>query len=391
MEGLPQPNLGDAADAIRDAESFLAHQNSTAAQLDLQVVSAIMNAHLKTVDGRAGLDNLQQEIQAAVRSRTDLDTPSGARDFQRFLVGKLRDIRAVVANANLDDTSKSALMAAWTSLYDASRVSSDQPSDGRPTRTPAAAPTDNAETSDADIDPLLDSLFADDPGLVPPAGPTPAPGASAPVPPAIPSIPGLGGGAMPGWGMPGGLPLPGLHDAGAERSLQPPDDLPDDDLMSNEERVPEEGHQDPPGEDEPGDTPQPEPAPPAGPTTITLPNGETVTAASPQLAAAIQAAAGGTPISDAFRQQGITIPPPGTAVADPVDVSQLMPGDIGMFTNRHALALGNSKALLNGQIQHISTVNGPGFLGWEHPPAALPATAPPATGTPAPTRPAAAT
>ena len=41
-----------------------------------------------------------------------------------------------------------------------------------------------------------------------------------------------------------------------------------------------------------------------------------------------------------------------------------------MFTDRHALALGQSRALLNGQIQHISTVNGPSFLGWEHPPGA---------------------
>ena len=39
-----------------------------------------------------------------------------------------------------------------------------------------------------------------------------------------------------------------------------------------------------------------------------------------------------------------------------------------MFTDRHALALGASRALVNGQIQHISTVSGPSFLGWEHPP-----------------------
>ena len=126
----------------------------------------------------------------------------------------------------------------------------------------------------------------------------------------------------------------------------------------------------------------------AGPTTVTLPNGETLTAANPQLAAAIEAAAGGTPIAEAFRQEGMTIPPPGTAVSDPVDPSQLAPGDIGMFTDRHALALGESRALVNGQIQHISTVNGPGFLGWEHPPTPVSAPAPNASEPPAPTRPA---
>jgi hypothetical protein len=122
---------------------------------------------------------------------------------------------------------------------------------------------------------------------------------------------------------------------------------------------------------------------------VTLPDGETVTAASPQLAAAIEAAVGGASIPDAFHQQGITIPAPGTAVANPIDPLQVAPGDIGIFVDRHALGLGHSKALLDGQIQHIATVSGPSFLGWEHPPATAPATAPATTNTPTPTRPAA--
>jgi hypothetical protein len=110
-----------------------------------------------------------------------------------------------------------------------------------------------------------------------------------------------------------------------------------------------------------------------------------VTAASPQLAAAIRAAAGGAPIADAFAQQGITIPAPGTAVTNPIDPVQVVPGDIGIFTDRHALGLGHGKALLDGQIQHIATVSGPSFLGWEHPPAGATATAPATTDTPTPT------
>ena len=112
-----------------------------------------------------------------------------------------------------------------------------------------------------------------------------------------------------------------------------------------------------------------------------------MTAASPQLAAAIKAAVGGVPIADAFHQQGIVIPPPGTAVSDPIDPFRAIPGDIGFFTDRHALALGHGKALLDGQIQHIATVSGPSFLGWEHPPAAqgpASATAPARTDTPTP-------
>jgi Domain of unknown function (DUF4226) len=390
---------GNAADAIRDAEAALVHQNSVTAQLDLQVITAVLNAHRKAVEGAEALSALQHDIEAAVRTRSDLDTPAGARDFQRFLIGKLRDIRAVAASATLDDTSKSALMAAWTSLYNASKPGESDadercPSAGELGGSPAeGAGQSRPAAPDAGLDPYLDSLLADDPGLLAddvaaPVSPTPTP-----TTPAMPNIPSFGGGAMPGvgavpggtpgWAMPNGSPLPGsLHGTDDERL---PSGLGDAPPESNDP-------EDEPSSDKRGEHQAAEPTgaepPAAGPTTVTLPNGETVTAASPQLAAAIKAAAGGMPIADAFHQQGITIPPPGTAVTDPVDPSRVAPGDIGMFTNRHALALGQSKALVDGQIQHISTVKGPSFLGWQHPPAPVPTTAPIRTEPPAPTRPA---
>jgi len=401
---------GAAAEAIANAEAALAHQNSASSQLDLQVVSAIMNAHLKTVEGREALTTLQRETEAAVQTRSDLDTPAGARDFQRFLISKLRDIRSVVANASLDDTSKSALMAAWTSLYDASKGGPNAPGESRPVpAAPAGAPPpggrqQTAEVADPGWDPLMDSLLADDPGLL--AGDsseqysTPSPGTpatpAAPVMPSIPNfgaapIPGLGTapGSLAGWSGPGGLPLGGP----LERTDPALRDLDDEGLLGSEDPDPtdhassEEAGSTNDDEDREGDASTDQPPQPGGPTTVTLPDGETVTAASPQLAAAIKAAAGGASISDAFHQQGITIPPPGTAVTNPIDPLQLAPGDIGMFTDRHALALGHDKAILDGQIQHTATVSGPSFLGWEHPPVAA-ATAPARTDQPAPTRPA---
>jgi hypothetical protein len=386
----PEHQEGDAADAIRNAEVALAHQNSTTAQVDLQVVTAVLNAHQKTAAGTQALNRLQRDIEGAVATRSDLDTPAGARDFQRYLIGKLRDIRAVVAGASLDDTSNSALMAAWTSLYNSSQPGTDATDDKRPPAgsEPAAPGPKTAQSrspaTEPDPDPYFGALPEDDLGVPPEDMPT----QSAPSPTAegTPSIPSFGGGGLPGgagWGMPGGLALPGPLPSGDEQ-LSPKDlddarlrsDEPEDRLVSDEDDPEPDGHE------------HAEPA--TGPTTATLPNGETLTAASPQLAAAIEAAASGTPIADAFRQEGMTIPPPGTAVSDPVDTSQLAPGDIGMFTDRHALALGDSRALLNGQIQHISTVNGPGFLGWEHPPVPVNAPEPNRTEPPAPTRPASA-
>jgi Domain of unknown function (DUF4226) len=401
---------GAAAEAIADAEAALAHQNSASSQLDLQVVSAIMNAHLKTVEGREALTKLQRETEAAVQTRSDLDTPAGARDFQRFLIGKLKDIRSVVANASLDDTSKSALMAAWTSLYDASKGGPNVPGESRPApSSPTSAPVrsttqQSADAADPAWDPLLDSLLADDPG---PLGGDSSeqystPGSSAPAmptAPVMPSIPNFGVGPIPGlgtapgspagWSGPGGLPLAGPQ----ERTDPALRGLDDEALLGSEGPDPtdhassEEDNHNEDEESEQDESADKGERQPAGPTTVTLPDGETVTAASPQLAAAIKAAAGGASITDAFQQQGITIPPPGTAVTNPIDPLQVAPGDIGIFTDRHALALSHDKALLDGQMQHIATVSGPSFLGWEHPPVAA-ATAPATTDTPAPTRPA---
>src|ERR1700678_2413307 len=160
---------GEAAEAIADAEAALAHQNSASSQLDLQVISAILNAHLKTIEGREALTTLQQETEAAVHTRSDLDTPAGARDFQRFLIGKLRDIRAVVANADLDDTSNSALMAAWTSLYVSTEPGSDDADDQRRSAGASAdspaqqAVQSHSAATEPELDPYFDSLPDDDP------------------------------------------------------------------------------------------------------------------------------------------------------------------------------------------------------------------------------------
>lgn len=371
---------GAAADAIRHAEIALARQNSTAAQVDLQVVTAVLNAHRKVAAGKDDLDSLQRDIEEAVATRSDLDTPAGARDFQRYLIGKLRDIQAVVAGASLDDTSNSALMAAWTTLYQAvdSEHADQRPAGGGPASGPVAGGSQTrTATAESELGPYADLLPEDDLGMPP----TEAAVAPPPAPVAMPSLPSFGGGGgLPsggGFGMPTGFPptnpVPAAYDAlddiqpGTDDAEDPTERAEDDHQRTDDEHT----------------------AAASGPTTVTLPNGETLTAASPQLAAAIEAAAAGTPIAEAFRQQGITIPPPGTAVADPVDPSQLAPGDIGIFTDRHALALGERRALVNGQIQQISTVGGPDFLGWEHPPAPVGASVPNASDPPAPTRPAA--
>jgi hypothetical protein len=98
-----------------------------------------------------------------------------------------------------------------------------------------------------------------------------------------------------------------------------------------------------------------------------------------------KAVAEGTPIADAFRQNGMTIAPPGAAVPNPMDPSRLTFGSIGQFTDHQVFAFSKDLVLINGQIHPISDVAGPGFLGWMPPPD-LPAAplAPPTTSAPTP-------
>jgi hypothetical protein len=369
----PGQSEGAAAEAIRTAETALAQQNSQIAQLDLQVVTAILNAHTNHAEGVAALDRLQSEIEAAVVSRTDLDTPAGARSFQRYLTDKLRDIRSVVETADMDSTSKASLAAAVASLY-ASSAPADvaQPTDrGRPpNELPPVAP---ATPVDLGLDPLpppSDTAGYPPVDYAPPPGGLPSPAVSPA--PALSPI-GWAGGGTPGAGMPfsGGLPtlpassLSSLPGFSTDPAADPPQHDAKDKPAATNDSAGKPLPDNPNGVDQNGVDPN-------GADT----SGQTGTAPSPQLAAVIAAAVAGTPIQEAFGAQGIAIPEPGSAITSPLDPTQVVAGDIGVLNDRHALALGGGKALLDQQIQALAAVSGPGFIGWQHPPEPVGTTAP---------------
>ena len=311
---------GAQADAIREAEAALARQRSLTAQIDLQVITAVLNAHTEHDRGTEALTRLQQDVETAVASRPDLGTPAGARSFQGYLVGKLREIRTVVDQADLDASSKATLAAALSSLY-VSAVSAEN-SDG---------------PAEALIPPDLIDLSADDVSGPPPEDPPAQPAAQ-------PAAPAWGSGAPSAGGWPG-MPSPSSSD------------LSGTDLSPLADRI--RGHRIPEPDQSDADRAAADAA---------VPGAEALTAPSPDLAGVISDAVAGTPIPDAFAQHGITIPAAGSAVTEPLDPALLSAGDIGLFADRHALALGNGKALLDNQIEPVTAVGGPGFIGWQHPP-----------------------
>ena len=430
---LPPRAAGDTAEAIRNAESALARQHSDAAHLDLQVLTAIVNAHATAADGIDHLSGLQREIETAVESRMDLDTPAGAREFQRFLIGKMRDIRSVVDSTHLDASSRATLAEALLALYAAAtpevpeRAPAEdgvrsEPSSARPEKPGRSAPNDREPANPEALGPgfpvstgldeaappvpdyvwsdlLADPMLTPAPSLTPVAAPAAAPMPAAPfggVMPAatVPAAP--IGGAMPTapfGGSFGGLP----NLSGSPWPETSPAAL--SDPIGTDGR----GHDEtwaPKPTDSPGDavtddaandstdrSPAATEPTAADATPVLLPDGQTVLAPSAELASVITAAVAGAPIPEAFRWQGITIPVPGSPVTAPVDPARLIPGDIAVLADRHALALGSGRVLLDGQIQPISSVIGPGFIGWQHPPE--PTNTPPVA--PAPDRTAATT
>ena len=352
---------GAAAEAIQAAEVALARQNSAAAQVDLQVVIAILNAHSARSDGVGDLARLQSDVESAVVTRTDLDTPAGARSFQRYLLSLLRDIRAVVETAELDATSKAALSAALASLY-ANATPGKEPVQSRLDSDPAE-PLSNLGIPDEPV--------SDAPTAAPAAAETPASPAAMTTPAVntpLGSVPSWGGAPAAGSALPttGGFgDIGALADRLGDRPERP-------ELRGESDR--RDGDGAPDGETDPADRPQP---------------------ATVIVGAVIAAAVAGTPIPEAFAQQGITLPPVGSPVIAPIDPAHLIAGDVGVFPDRYALALGNGKALLDNRITPIADITAAGLLGWVHPfqheqPAAggEPTTAAPAPAAPAPAAPA---
>lgn len=364
---------GAGVEAMRRAESQLSQQQSATAVFDRGVLEALRHAHQTTVAGRRELDELVARIDDAARG-WDLGTAAGAREFQRYLLAKLDQIMRVVEDGNDDDAAKRELAAALAARYD---EQADRPAphrDDEQAPKPAAAdpapgpsPTPDPPTfAEPAYDPAGGEPYAE-PAFTEPGYAAEPPQRSPAPTPSLPLGPGFGGGlpggagfggTLPGAGLPEGFPLGGLP-AARHREAWPPEPENPLDPADPADETPA------PSADE--ETASPEPPHP-DPTLVTLPDGETVHAGTPQLAAVLQAAVGGTPIGEAFGAQGITIPPPGTPVTAAVDQSRVSPGDVGMFTDRHAVVLGNGKALLDGQIQRIANVRGPSFLGWQHPP-----------------------
>jgi hypothetical protein len=101
---------------------------------------------------------------------------------------------------------------------------------------------------------------------------------------------------------------------------------------------------------------------------VKLPDGTSIQAPNGQAATAVRAAMDGASPADAYQQAGVTLPPPGTPILNPIAPGDLQTGDIGVWKDHQVMALGGGKVLVDGQVQPESTLgSSPDFLGWMRP------------------------
>ena len=105
-----QPESSIPAARTRQAE--LAGQHGAAADADRVLAEVLADAHACARESARRLDAIAEQIDLAIRHQADLavDTPLGAREFQRFLTAKQREIASVVADARELERSNKAVL-----------------------------------------------------------------------------------------------------------------------------------------------------------------------------------------------------------------------------------------------------------------------------------------
>ncbi len=113
---------GPSIGAIGEKQAALSTQHSAATDADRVLAEALASAHAATAEGIRRLDAIATEIDGAVTNQAalGLDTAIGAREFQKFLIAKQREILAVVSDARELNGAKKAVLEKLSEHYTAS-------------------------------------------------------------------------------------------------------------------------------------------------------------------------------------------------------------------------------------------------------------------------------
>lgn len=109
---------GESIDAAQQREAVLAGRNATAAGTDVALQSLLTKAHQTATDLTGRLDRIEDALNEGVaRQASVVKTSLGARQFQRFLADKHRQILQVMDDARQSGSELHGQMQALSSGY----------------------------------------------------------------------------------------------------------------------------------------------------------------------------------------------------------------------------------------------------------------------------------
>ncbi|RUP07103.1 MAG: DUF4226 domain-containing protein [Mycobacterium sp.] len=106
---------GSSIDSIAARQAELTTRLRRATEADRVLTQTLAEAHESLRDSVRRLDAIAAEIEDA--RRLAVDAPLAAREFQRFLLAKQREISAVVTGARDMSRAKSAVLQGLRSQY----------------------------------------------------------------------------------------------------------------------------------------------------------------------------------------------------------------------------------------------------------------------------------
>ena len=391
------PEVGDggpAAEAAKENARKIGMMLETLHDLDSAGISADEIAAAGEA-GRAELEKINTDVQAKItelKASGALYTPEGQQALMDYSKTRLEEARGVIEKAAAEAEDKAKDTDKNTEAYEGVGGQGSGSADGGAGGGEAGGSGGEAKPAEEPV------AAAGQPGLG--MGGIPGMGMGGGIPGLGGGIPGFGGGGSPFGGGGGGLPGAGFVDplASSLAGLADPErtglgftDEPADEAEDKDSEAPEfeeAGLKDEGGDGESGDGEQDAGTAPAGAngapggepgvvppvveppksTEITLPSGEVTEARSPVGAEAVRAALAGSSVSESYQKAGVTLPPAGTPVTEPIPPTKLQAGDVGMWKDHQVMALGNGKVLVSGQEQPLESVSsGPDFLGWFDP------------------------
>jgi Domain of unknown function (DUF4226) len=110
---------GQSVDALRARLDALSQRHTLVAEADRRLADTVTSAHAVTVGALAQLDRIEAEIESAVSTARTcaVDTSAGARELQRLLIAKQREILVVVSEADEQSAMKTAVVQELLDTY----------------------------------------------------------------------------------------------------------------------------------------------------------------------------------------------------------------------------------------------------------------------------------